>query len=234
MGTLVTTLADPLASTLRLRIVDAAERQTLFDNFLAPAQAAYETAFNFGTRNYIQQSTPSALYVAQHRGWQSWGVLAAGTFATGLLGALLLLGTGHTGWSEKIPEKLREKEELIRIAQQAARWGAFEYDYNTGRNHWSPQIEALYGLEPGSFEGTYEGWTRRVHPEDRARTEKAMAHAAKTGEFSEHFRVVWKDGSVRWLIAHAKVFYDAEGVPQRMLGINLDITQRQHVEELGM
>ncbi|MPZ78168.1 MAG: PAS domain S-box protein, partial [Deltaproteobacteria bacterium] len=126
---------------------------------------------------------------------------------------------------------LRESEERSRIAQQAARWGIFDYNYVTGKNYWSPELEALYGLRPGEFEGTYESWRQRLHPEDREHAEQEMKRVLETGEYLQDFRVIWPDASVHWLFARAKVFLDAEGRPLRMLGVNVDITERRQAEE---
>jgi PAS domain S-box-containing protein len=128
-------------------------------------------------------------------------------------------------------EAIRESEARTRIAQQAAHWGIFEYNYKTGRNYWSVELEALYGLARGTFEGTYEAWRRRVHPSDREEAEQKMTEALVTNEYAHDFRVVWDDGSVRWLFARAKIFRDAAGSPERMLGVNVDITERKQAEE---
>lgn len=128
-------------------------------------------------------------------------------------------------------EAIRESEARTRIAQQAARWGVFEYNYKTGSNYWSVELEALYGLAPGAFEGTYEGWRRRVHPVDRPDAEQAMERALTANEYAHDFRVVWDDGSVHWLFARAKIFRDQAGAPERMLGVNVDITERKQAEE---
>jgi len=86
-------------------------------------------------------------------------------------------------------------------------------------------------LQAGTFEGTYEGWRRRVHADDRDTAEGEMLRALESGEYSRDFRVVWDDGSVHWLFARAKVFRDSDGRPQRMLGVNVDITQRKQAED---
>jgi PAS domain S-box-containing protein len=105
MGSFAATLLSPLQSTLGLRLVDISSSQPLFDN-LDTTSPAYQTTLDFGARRYLIQTAPSAEYLANHRGWQSWMVLAGGVLGTGLLGALLMLGTGHA-------YRLRAKEEEL-------------------------------------------------------------------------------------------------------------------------
>jgi PAS domain S-box-containing protein len=131
---------------------------------------------------------------------------------------------------QQTQEALQESQERLHIAQQAAQWGVFDFNYVTGETYWSPEIHMLYGMQQGAFEGTYEGWRKRLHPQDRARAEQAMDLAFETGEYAEDFRVVWPDGSVHWLFARAKIFRNAEGRPVRMLGVNLDITERKRAQ----
>ena len=119
MGTLAKALTDPLASTLGLKLADAAAGQPFFNEIPASEAAAYETSFDFGNRRYLVQTAPSGNYLAQHRGWQSWAVLASGILGTGLLGALLMLGTGHAFQVERLAEKSREsKSRLSAILEQ--------------------------------------------------------------------------------------------------------------------
>jgi PAS domain S-box-containing protein len=114
MGTFAATLVDPLRSTLNLRFADAAASAPLFDAIPQTVSVLFETEFNFGTRRYLVSTTPSPAYLATHRGWQSWAVLAAGALGTGLIGGLLLLGTGHVYRFEQIAKKLRENEASLR------------------------------------------------------------------------------------------------------------------------
>jgi hypothetical protein len=109
MGTFAGNLAGPLASTLRLRLVDTAAGPPLFDDVPGSAQAFYQTAFDFGMRRYVVATVPAPVYLTRHRGWQSWTVLAAGVLGTGLLGALLMLGTGHAYRVESRAEALRAR-----------------------------------------------------------------------------------------------------------------------------
>ncbi len=122
---------------------------------------------------------------------------------------------------------LRQKQEWLDLAQAAAKMGSFEWNIQTNVNVWSKELEALYGLEPGEFGGTYEDWARWVHPEDLPKAEADVQNALTTGEFFTDWRVVWQDGSIHWLHARARVFYDDDGNPLKMVGINLDITEQQ-------
>ncbi|HEY9763320.1 MAG TPA: PAS domain-containing protein [Trichocoleus sp.] len=131
---------------------------------------------------------------------------------------------------KRVAKALRQKQERLDLAQSAAKIGSFEWNIETNVNIWSPELEAIYGLQPGQFEGTYEAWLQRLHPEDRAASERDVQAAMKTGELFTYWRVLWPDNKVRWLHARAKVFYDAQDKPQRMVGVNMDVTDRKEAE----
>ena len=114
MDTFAAMLVDPIKSTLSLRFADAAGSAVFFDESPESFAASFQTEFDFGTRHYLVQAVPSAGYLATHRGWESWAVLAAGALGTGLIGGLLLLGTGHAYRFEQLANKLRENEASLR------------------------------------------------------------------------------------------------------------------------
>ncbi|MBE9208382.1 PAS domain S-box protein [Nostoc sp. LEGE 06077] len=128
-------------------------------------------------------------------------------------------------------EALRQKQEWLDLAQVVGKIGSFEWNISTNVNIWSKELEAIYGLQPGEFGGTYEDWKNLVHPDDLATADAYIANSLKTGEFFTDFRVVWRDGSIHWLHARAKVYYDREGKPLRMVGVNVDISDRKQAEE---
>lgn len=132
---------------------------------------------------------------------------------------------------EDLARELDHERERFALAQEAARVGTFEWDIPNDHITWTPQMEALYGLPPGGFEGRYESWARRLHPDDfhKATTSRQAAVATGAG-WREEFRVVWPDGTVRWILASGEVF-QRDGQPLRMVGINLDITERKLIEE---
>ncbi len=128
-------------------------------------------------------------------------------------------------------QAVRESEERIRLAQQVARVGSFEWNIQQRVSEWSPELEMLHGLPPGGFDGTYEAWAAMVHPEDLPKAERTHDEALETGLLEGEWRVVWPDGNIRWVAARGQVFKDGMGRPLRMVGVNLDITPSKKAEE---
>jgi PAS domain S-box-containing protein len=128
---------------------------------------------------------------------------------------------------------LRESEEKLRIALEAAQLGIWDTELTTGRITWSPNLEAMFGFVPGEFDGSYETFLSHLHPDDRDYVQQAVSTAIKRQEdYDIEFRVVWSNGTVRWIASKGKAFYSEAGRPIRMAGINLDITNRKRAEEL--
>jgi PAS domain-containing protein len=61
-------------------------------------------------------------------------------------------------------EALRESEARLKMAHRAARIGSFEWNLQTGVNVWSPELEAMYGLESGEFPRAGSAWEKLIHP----------------------------------------------------------------------
>src|SRR5262249_12575518 len=131
----------------------------------------------------------------------------------------------------RVEQAERKHREVLQLVHQIGRIGHWEWNSLTDENKWSPEIEALYGLPPGGFEGGYQGWAKLVHPDDLPRAEEDVRRALETGKYFTEFRVVWPDGSVHWLEARANVFKDGHDKPVRMMGVNMDITERKRHEE---
>jgi PAS domain S-box-containing protein len=129
-------------------------------------------------------------------------------------------------------EALRASEERLRLAQRAARIGTFEWNIQMGVNTWTPELEAMYGLPPGGFGGTQTAFENLVHPDDRAGVIRLVDTAMKSGQPTKgEWRVVWADGSVHWIAGHWQVFMDACGEPSKVIGVNIDVTERKQAEE---
>jgi PAS domain S-box-containing protein len=134
---------------------------------------------------------------------------------------------------KRAEEALRASEERLRLAQQAARIGTFERDVRTGIVTCSAEQDLIYGLSPGTFDGTTTAFfVNLVHPDDRARVIELFEGALKTGQSTRgEWRVVWPDGSIHWIAGRWQVFMNESGEPSRMIGVNGDITERKLAEE---
>jgi len=128
---------------------------------------------------------------------------------------------------------LRAGEERLRLAQEAAQAGSWEWDVLTGGMAWSEELWHLYGLEPGSAEPSPALWRQVVHPEDIQRVERTIRHAVVGGgEINTEWRVVTSSGDCRWLMSRGKPILDDAGRATRYLGIVIDITSRKQAEIL--
>ncbi len=130
----------------------------------------------------------------------------------------------------KTEQELRDYQDRLRLAQQVARVGSFEWDIKSGENRWTPELETVYGLPAGSFDRTIDGWLQMVHADDRQRALQGVERAMDTGSFEGEWRVIWPDGSSRWLFARVWALRDDAGVAKRLIGVNIDITERKHAE----
>ena len=128
-------------------------------------------------------------------------------------------------------EKLQANQELLDLAQRSAGAMAFDWYVQKEINYWSPEQEALFGLAPGSFDGTYKSWKKMMYAPDWPLVVDAIKHAHQTGEVTAEYRVVWPDGSLHWLSTKGRMFFDSEGKPLRMVGFTSDVTPRKLVEE---
>src|ERR1700752_2926192 len=129
-------------------------------------------------------------------------------------------------------EAVRASEERLRLAQQVAHIGSFEWNIQTGVNTWTRELEAMYGLQPGTFAGTQTAFENLLHTDDRDGVIKLVDHALKTGGPMEgDWRLVWGTGRVRWITGRWQVFMDASGEPSKMMGVNIDVTERKRAEE---
>ncbi|HEY9296168.1 MAG TPA: PAS domain S-box protein, partial [Phormidium sp.] len=133
---------------------------------------------------------------------------------------------------KRAEETLRASQERLILANQVGKIGTCEWDFATENLTWSQEMEALFELAPGSFEGSYEHWLKRVHPDDRASADAAAKRTVDEGiDFDTEFRILLPGGNVRWVVAKAQVFNNSSGKPYRLIGVNMDITDRKRVEE---
>lgn len=132
---------------------------------------------------------------------------------------------------KRAEEALRDREQQLKLALQAAKAGAWTWKLATNRLYWSDEYYRVFGLEPGSVEPSYENGFSRLHPEDREWVERETAAAIAQGKNTniEH-RILLPDGTIRWVVGIGQMFYDGTNQPDNMAGIVVDITERKQVE----
>jgi two-component system, LuxR family, sensor kinase FixL len=127
-------------------------------------------------------------------------------------------------------EALRESEERMRLAADAANLGIWEWDLGNNEVWATSARRALLGW-PVSGKVTFDDFISQVHPEDRNRIREIIDHAIHEGkDFDSEYRLILPDGIVRWMTTQGSVHFDGNGRPVRILGISIDITARKQAE----
>jgi len=147
--------------------------------------------------------------------------------------ALILSNEIRNAIHRRAEEALQIATERLHVATEAGIIGIWDWDVERNELVWDAAMYRLYGRHEGDFGGAYEAWLAAVHPDDKPYAE-AEIQAALRGEreYAPEFRVIWPDGSVHHLKAASRTLRDAAGTPQRMVGINYDLTERKQAEEI--
>lgn len=127
---------------------------------------------------------------------------------------------------------LRESDERLQIAIEAANVGPWEWDMQNDKARYSPQWRAQLGLMPDELEDTNESWINRLHPEDAAHAIATMNAYAKgvTPYYENEFRLRHKDGTYRWIFSKGRSLKDGQGRPTHIVGCHVDLTERKNLE----
>ncbi len=127
---------------------------------------------------------------------------------------------------------LGRTEAALAQTQRIAHVGSWDNHLITGRFIWSDEFYRLLGLQPGEVEASEAVWRRFIHPADDTYAFERMEHAKATRTpYKFDRRITRTDGSIRWLQQQAEYVYDDAGVPVRIVGTSLDITERKEAEE---
>jgi two-component system cell cycle sensor histidine kinase/response regulator CckA len=124
-------------------------------------------------------------------------------------------------------EALKQSSERLRLALDAGGMASWEWDLKQGWLGWSERLEALFGLDPGEFGGTYEELIARVHPSDRELVGASIEEAMNQDSPAVVYRAVWPDGSVHWHERKSQHVLNPDGEFQGMAGVTFDVTERE-------
>ncbi|MBX2999929.1 MAG: PAS domain-containing protein, partial [Caldilineaceae bacterium] len=148
---------------------------------------------------------------------------------------LILLAITDITARKQAEETLRQTQESLAIALEAAEMGTWDFDITTNQTRTNLRHNQILGCtEP------LDGWNPTIFreqfvlPEDRSMFQTAYEQALETGDLDVEVRIRWPDGAVRWIHDQGRVYYDNEGKPQRIAGVTVDVTGQKeaHLAEM--
>ena len=131
---------------------------------------------------------------------------------------------------------VRESEARLRLAAQAAGFGLYSADLQTGESYWSPELRRIFGLSNEALV-PMDKLIEFIHPDDREETLRVAEAALDPrgdGEFEFEFRAMRPDGSLRWALARGKTLFTSKGRRRqaaRVIGVAFDITDRKEAQK---
>jgi len=133
---------------------------------------------------------------------------------------------------KKAEEKNERLNDRLLLSTRAAQLGVWDWNVREDSMVWDDRMFELYGVTREETPNNVEAWINGLHPEDK---ESAIAacQAALNGEkdFDTEFRILHHDGTVKHLKANGLVIMGTDGKPDRMLGVNADITEKKKLQE---
>ncbi|MGE5839822.1 MAG: PAS domain S-box protein, partial [Deltaproteobacteria bacterium] len=188
--------------------------------------------------------------------WTAMGVrssLVIPLFFKGSVSSLFVIGSlrRHHSWSaEYIPRlrllgeifinaldrrnsdrALRESEERLSLAVDAAETGLWSLDLSTNIFWMTDKSREIYGFAPGE-EISLDRVIRTIHPDDRYPVRQIAERAIRSRETARaYYRIALGDGSVKWIASRGRPFFHASGAPARLMGVSVDVTAQKTLEE---
>jgi PAS domain S-box-containing protein len=130
-------------------------------------------------------------------------------------------------------EQLTSTSERLECAERAGKIGVFDWNPLSGAIVWTQQMEELFGLAAGTFQGTFAHWRNLIHPADVQRViDTLKGLVGRRGPwFKTSYRFLRKNGDCGWMEVQGAITYDSSGSPIRGVGVATDITERTLVED---
>jgi PAS domain S-box-containing protein len=207
--------------------------------FIVALIVAYSTALGLGDFGNASVPLPDRTLAAQT-------IVLAGALCLLILSALfaerrgyeMMLEDGNRrlqlvlAQREEAERALSDRNTQLALAGKVALVGSYAYDVNADEMHVSDGYAAIHGLPEGTTVTTRSAWRRRVYPEDLGRVQGLRSRALRDGacEHNFEYRIVFPDRGVRWIESRSFIVLDGTGNAQRVIGINIDVTDRKQTE----
>jgi PAS domain S-box-containing protein len=133
--------------------------------------------------------------------------------------------------STRAEAALRESRDVLTLAMRSGKMGAWSRNVATERVWWSPELEHIFGVAPGTFGGRTDSFRALLHPDDEPAFTAAVAQAlAERADYVVEFRFRHASGEWRWMEGRGRAVYADDGRPAMMYGLGIDIDARKHAE----
>ena len=120
----------------------------------------------------------------------------------------------------------------LRLAMESGKTVGWDWDVRSGQDIVFGDLKTMFGITSDTYVGRIEDFVRGVHTDDRDRVWKAVNAAKQSRQmYATEHRILWPDGTVRWIAPKGEFYYAADGEPMRMLGMAADITELKRVEQ---
>jgi PAS domain S-box-containing protein len=171
----------------------------------------------------------------QPNAWESYKYQIFGAIFLALVETLLIAALlWQRAARRRVKSDLIVAHDRLRLAMETGKAVGWERDIGSGQDSWFGDLKTMFGIPSDTYIARPEDFHRYVHPEDRQQVSQAVADAERNhSPYAAEFRVVWPDGTVRWVAASGKFYYSLNGEPERMLGMAVDITDRKRLEKLA-
>ena len=125
-----------------------------------------------------------------------------------------------------------ENVERFEISYKFSNSGIWEYNIRDGELYWSRMISKMFGGPEGNITTSYESFVSAIHPDDQQFVLDAIDSCIEDGEeYNVTYRVVWPDGTIRWLAVWGYSSRDSHGAADRMVGVVQDVSERKEIED---
>lgn len=205
-------------------------------DFQASTRALYADLLSGASRGFVFERLPYRLMRTdrQETAWftVSYSPVPDASAPHGVGG--VLISAVEITETVKATQELRGVEERYELAREAAGVvGAWEWDVKANKVYADARYAELHGVVPELAAAglPVEAFKPAIHPDDADRISAvATASLRAGGDFSEEYRLVQKDGSIRWIYTRGRAYLAADGKPARNTGVIIDITERKQVE----
>lgn len=201
---------------------------TLHQTQLHPTEEMNEIADKF--QKAIQSPIPITVEAnALHKDGRKIPIEISTSFYTDPEGKQRIIGVFRNVSERKEAEdKIKQNEEMLREAQKIGHLGHWAMDMLTGSTYWSQETFDIFGLSYNTIP-EFHLFTDRIHPDDRERVMGLIneAFSQKVPSHNFEYRIISADNKIKHIFSEAKIEYDTNGNPLKLVGIVQDITERK-------